>query len=105
MPTDCPTREKHGWMGDALDGSEQALMNFEMGPVHEAFMQVIEDNQSPRSGDVPVVVPGYAKNCDDIAWTSAYPQITAMQHQYYSDTRTLERKYSSLVKYTGADSD
>ena len=27
-------------MGDALDGSEQALMNFEMGPVHEAFMQV-----------------------------------------------------------------
>jgi alpha-L-rhamnosidase len=57
---DCPTREKHGWMGDALDGSEQALYNFEMGPVHEAFMQVIEDNQNPQTGDVPVVVPGSA---------------------------------------------
>ena len=73
--------EKHGWMGDALDGSEQALMNFEMGPVHEAFMQVVEDNQNPKTGDVPVVVPGGAGSCDDIAWTSAYPQITAMQHQ------------------------
>lgn len=47
-------------MGDALDGSEQALYNFEMGPVHEAFMQVIEDNQNPQTGDVPVVVPGSA---------------------------------------------
>jgi hypothetical protein len=28
MPTDCPTREKHGWMGDALDASEEALWNF-----------------------------------------------------------------------------
>jgi hypothetical protein len=135
MPTDCPTREKHGWsaslqrsicstaspcsfitcpkshacpnrdgpletVGDALDGSEQALYNFEMGPVHEAFMQVIEDNQSPTTGDVPVVVPGSAGQCDDIAWTSAYPQITAMQHQYYDNTRTLERKFPSLVKYT-----
>jgi hypothetical protein len=23
-----------------------------------------------------------------------------MQHQYYGDTRTLQRKFSSLVKYT-----
>jgi hypothetical protein len=25
MPTDCPTREKHGWMGDAMDASEEGL--------------------------------------------------------------------------------
>ena len=37
------------------------------------------------------------------AFRSAYPQITAMQHQYYGDTRTLERKFPSLVKYTGTD--
>jgi hypothetical protein len=23
MPTDCPTREKHGWLGDALDASDE----------------------------------------------------------------------------------
>jgi hypothetical protein len=27
-------------MGDALDASEQALMNFEVAPIHESFMQV-----------------------------------------------------------------
>ena len=107
MPTDCPTREKHGWLGDALDGSEQALMNFEMGPVHEAFMQTIEDNQNAVTGDVPYVVPqpwrttpGKAGSCNDIAWTSAYPQITAMQYEYYGNTRTLARTFPSLVKYT-----
>jgi hypothetical protein len=63
------------------------------------LLQVVEDNQSPTSGDVPVVVPGGAGSCDDIAWTAAYPLITAMQHQYYGDTRTLERKYPSLVRY------
>ena len=84
MPTDCPTREKHGWMGDALDASEQALYNFEIDPVHEAFFQTIEDNQDPTTGDVPVVVPkpNQKSKCNDIAWTSAYPQIVAMQHQY-----------------------
>lgn len=67
-----------GWMGDALDASEQALYNFEVGPVHEAFFQTIEDNQNPFTGDVPVVVPDEhpawnkpIPTCNDIAWTSA----------------------------------
>ena len=45
MPTDCPTREKHGWMGDALDASEQAMYNFDTQAMHSAFIQTIEDNQ------------------------------------------------------------
>lgn len=102
MPTDCPTREKHGWMGDALDASEQALYNFDIAPVHQAFLQTIEDNQNPTSGDVKFVVPKLGQmhaGCADIAWTSAYPQIAAMQHQYLGDIRTLERRWPSLVRY------
>ena len=91
--------EKHGWMGDALDASEQALYNFQIGPVHDAFLQTIEDNQG-GNGDVPVVVPGDAgSTCNDIAWTSAYPQITMMQYQYYADKRVLQQKWQSLVRY------
>lgn len=62
-----------GWMGDALDASEQALYNFQIDPVHEAFFQTIEDNQDPVTGDVPVVVPkpNSGGKCNDIAWTSA----------------------------------
>ena len=90
-------------MGDWLDASEQAFMNFEIAPVYEAFIQTIEDNQSPLTGDVPFKVPAgqhYGNiSCEDIAWTSAYPQITSMLYQYYGDTKTLERRYSSLVRY------
>jgi hypothetical protein len=78
LPTDCPTREKHGWMGDALDVHEQAMYNFDMRAVFEAFLQTVEDNQDPASGDVPFVVPTAmhpSATCKDIAWTSAYPQI------------------------------
>ena len=85
MPTDCPTREKHGWMRDALDASEQALYNFEMDPIHGAFMQLIEDNQGLQ-GDVPPVIPldktPKSSSCNDIAWTSVYPQVMEMQFTY-----------------------
>ena len=98
-PIDLMLNSFFNRMGDALDASEQALYNFDMGPVHDAFIQTVEDNQG-QNGDVPVVVPGSAGNaCNDIAWTSAFPQITAMQHEYYGDTRTLKRKFQSLARY------
>jgi alpha-L-rhamnosidase len=106
LPTDCPTREKHGWLGDALDASEQALYNFDMAAVYEWFLQLIQDEQA-GNGDVPVVVPGPASRdtprdtpgCNDIAWTAAYPLITYMQHQYYGNTRIVQHLWPSLVMY------
>ena len=71
-----------------------ALANFnrcsDMRPVHTAFMQLIEDNQS-EDGDVPVVIPaGFTagpssptSSCNDIAWTYVssqriFPQLLVM---------------------------
>ena len=34
-PTDCPTREKHGWLGDAQVTAEEAMQNFDMLSVYE----------------------------------------------------------------------
>lgn len=88
-------------MGDALDASEQAMYNFDTMAVHTAFMQSIEDNQGP-TGDVPFVIPASTPgpgSCNDIAWTSAYPQITNMLHGYYGDDRLVHRHWPSLVLY------
>ena len=88
-------------MGDALDASEQAMYNFDTEAMHSAFMQLIQDNQG-TGGDVPTVIPRNlpsATSCNDIAWTSAYPQIIGMMHSYFGDTRVAQRHYSSLVKY------
>ena len=56
MPTDCPTREKHGWLGDAASIAEEAMFNFEMQGVFEEFLQTVADSQN-GDGDVPGVVP------------------------------------------------
>jgi alpha-L-rhamnosidase len=77
-----------------------------MAAVHEAFLQLVEDDQA-GNGDVPVVVPGPASRdtpkaspgCNDIAWTAAYPLITHMQLQYYGNTRNVQQQWPSLVKY------
>ena len=56
-------------MGDALDASEQAIMNFEVSPVYEAFMQIIEDNQNTLTGDVLTRVPdGKCQHCHPLMY-------------------------------------
>eukprot|EP01047_Picozoa_sp_COSAG01_P022439 COSAG01_NODE_1331_length_10699_cov_28.574717_3_plen_247_part_00 len=83
-------------------------MNFDMSAVQSAFMQSIKENQSP-GGDVPAKIPGKSNffhttnpphdSCTDIAWTSAWPRITSMLHDYYGDRTVVETMWPSLVRY------
>ena len=45
------------------------------------------------------VAPANA-SCNDIAWTSAYPQIAGHLYEYYGDLRVVRRHWGSLVRYT-----
>jgi hypothetical protein len=76
-------------------------VSLDMWAVHTAFLELIEDNQSP-GGDVPVVLPaGYSGNgsCHDIAWTAAYPQIARFLYDRYGLDRPMKRQWKSLVLY------
>jgi alpha-L-rhamnosidase len=46
IPTDCPTREKHGWLGDAATTAEEAMQNFEMQAVYEEYLNTVRDSQN-----------------------------------------------------------
>ncbi len=63
MPTDCPTREKLGWMNDSQSSTEQFLTNFELENVLSKWWVDICDAQTP-DGMLPGIVPtsgwGYA---------------------------------------------
>jgi hypothetical protein len=86
-----------GWLGDALFAAEQGMYNFDLSAIYHSFLNSIEDNQG-ASGDVPFVVPGPEpgkSSCNDIAWTSAYPQLAALMYKYYGDVRVLEQHYTS----------
>ncbi len=54
--TDCPTREKLGWLNDAQSSAEQMLTNFETERMFEKWYQDIKDAML-TDGSLPGIVP------------------------------------------------
>jgi hypothetical protein len=122
MPTDCPTRERKGWLGDALDASDEALYNVDMSAVYENFVSQMSDDQG-QNGNIPIYVPndGQCKGtggnncsgcpppynphfgttgCSDIGWTLAFPAIIEALYNHTGDMRLMRRQYANLQRYT-----
>eukprot|EP00041_Stephanoeca_diplocostata_P035091 m.1225772 g.1225772 ORF g.1225772 m.1225772 type:complete len:1068 (-) comp24635_c0_seq1:2136-5339(-) len=104
LPTDCPTREKHGWLGDARDTAMEAMYNLWTPPVYRLFLRQIIDAQAPpsshtRGGFVPVVVPchgGVDAAENDLSWTAGFPLIARWLVEYYGDTETVRPLWNNL---------
>jgi len=45
IPTDCPQREKRGWMGDAHMTSENLMTSYDALAFHSSFVRSIRDDQ------------------------------------------------------------
>jgi alpha-L-rhamnosidase len=56
MPTDCPTREKYGWMNDAQASAEQILTDFDASRVLSRWCYDICDALDDEKG-LPGIVP------------------------------------------------
>lgn len=56
MPTDCPTREKYGWMNDAQSSAEQFLTNFHAERMLARWNTDICDSFTEEYG-FPAIVP------------------------------------------------
>jgi hypothetical protein len=55
MPTDCPTREKRGWMADAHVTASEASLNFMMAPLYENWLRTHADTLTVGCGGDPLV--------------------------------------------------
>ena len=103
VPTDCPTREKHAWLGDALDVTEELAYNFWAPPMLELFLDTIRAEQTvggPGDGNVPVNVPAApTERPMDISWTAAYPLIAHWLYVYYGDLGVLRDHWLTLKRY------
>lgn len=101
IPTDCPHREKNGWMGDAHLAAEQAIYNFMPAGFYTKWINDIGDEQKP-SGQLPGIVPtsgwGYSWG-NGPAWDSAFVLIPYYLYEYYGDTRPLCGQYDGLKRY------
>jgi alpha-L-rhamnosidase len=100
-PTDCPTREKNGWTGDAQIASETGLYNFDGITIYEKWMADHRDEQQPN-GVLPSIVPtdgwGYEwGNGPD--WTSTIAIIPWNVYLFYGDSKLLNDCYGNIKRY------
>ena len=101
IPTDCPHREKNGWMGDAHLAAEQGLFNYAPVAVYAKWINDIGDEQRP-TGELPGIVPtsgwGYTWG-NGPAWDSAFLLIPFYLYEYCGDTKVLRDHYDGMKRY------
>ena len=99
IESDCPTRERVGWTGDAQATAETAFMILDVPSFHSKWMQDMQDAQL-SDGGLSSTVP-YAKHFPpvDPSWPTAYPQIVRLLHRYTGDMHVVSRRLDSLKRY------
>ncbi|MDO4802786.1 MAG: family 78 glycoside hydrolase catalytic domain, partial [Prevotellaceae bacterium] len=100
--SDCPHREKLGWLEqDHLNG-KSLLYNYNMTSYIPKIIRDITDTQKPN-GMVPTTAPQYVSfgNLfdDSPEWSSALIILPFMYYEQYGDSTLITRNYSSMKQY------
>ena len=104
VPTDCPTRERHGWTGDAQIFVNTASYLFDYDAFGRKYIADMCDGQhkngcfrqiTPRGG-----IDFYMNTMDgSVGWACAGVYIPLYMYQKYGDKRILEENYEGMLKY------
>lgn len=100
--TDCPHREKLGWLEQNHLNGPGLFYNFNQSRLMPKVMQDIRDAQLPN-GLVPDIAPEYVifdgGFRDSPEWGSAAVFIPFMYYHYYGDDRLIREYYDVMKKY------
>eukprot|EP00750_Incisomonas_marina_P020197 INCI3819.1.p1 GENE.INCI3819.1~~INCI3819.1.p1 ORF type:complete len:646 (+),score=85.21 INCI3819.1:1504-3441(+) len=98
IPTDCPQRERRGWLGDAQLSSETNVYNFNMAGAYSNFVALINDAQNNESNATQDCVPWYGHGHEpaDPAWGSAYTFLANIVAEHYKDDRIFAEHYDGI---------
>jgi len=111
--TDCPTREKLGWLEQSFLMGPSVLWNYSIGAYYTKIIRDIQDSQGP-DGIIYTVAPHYPDfgqwdNFDYSAeWGAAGVYLPWQLYEWYGDRRILEQSYSMMkgfVDYMKASSE
>lgn len=104
IPTDCPTRERHGWTGDAQIFAKTASFLFDFAPFARKYENDLRDAQR-KNGCFTQIVPvggvdSYMNAMDGSAgWSDAGVLIPWVVYSQYGDRRMLEDNYDAMRRY------
>lgn len=100
--TDCPHREKLGWLEEDYLNGPALRYNFDMAPIMSKIVNDMSDSQRD-SGLVPDIAPEYVVFSngflDSPEWGSAYLQVPWQQMEFDGDVGLLKRRYDGMQRY------
>ena len=106
VPTDCPTRERHGWTGDAQIFFDTAAYIFDYAPFARKYLKDMYDWQK-RSGRLPQIAPYGGVDFymwtlnGSVGWSDAGILIPYRIWKRYGDRDVLAEFYDRMKKYAG----
>ena len=104
VPTDCPTRERHGWTGDAQLFVGTALYLFDYSAFSRKYISDMRDGQK-RNGCFRQITPRggvdfYMNAMDGSAgWSDAGVLIPYRNYLFTRDKRFLDDNYDAMKRY------
>ena len=104
IPTDCPTRERHGWTGDAQLFFTTASYLFDFAPFAKKYLHDVFDWQK-KNGRLPHIAPD--GGADFYMWTMngsvGWSDVGVLMPHRYSeinrDDSVLNEFYDGMAKY------
>jgi hypothetical protein len=107
LMTDCPHREKLGWLEQTHLNGPSLRYNFDMAALFQKTMNDMADSQL-ENGFVPNIAPEYFiagqtnlsngfRNSPE--WGGAFIMVPWQQYQFDGDTALLRRNYENMKRY------
>ncbi|MDP4184008.1 MAG: family 78 glycoside hydrolase catalytic domain [Bacteroidota bacterium] len=98
FPTDCPTREKKGWTGDAHLAVEQAMLNWDNRAGYEKWMGDFADVQN-EAGLLKAVIPSPGWSGDEFDWDVANIIIPWTVYIYTGNKAIVQKSYPMMCRW------
>lgn len=103
--TDCPHREKLGWLEQTYLNGPGLLYNWDLTQFYPKLMQDIADGQN-TNGLVPTIVPQYVVFDESLdvfkdspEWGIACIMIPALYYEYYGDNTLIAQYFDVMTGY------
>lgn len=106
LPTDCPTRERHGWTGDAQIFFDTASYLFDYAAFSQKYVRDMYDWQR-KSGRLPQIAPYGGVDSymwvmnGSVGWSDAGILIPYRFWKINGDMEILRKYYDRMRRYAG----